>query len=207
MRLLVALGGNAIKQAHEKGTTEEQFLNCMLTTKRLAEIVSGMNEEDRLIITHGNGPQAGNLLVQQDIGKSQVPAHTMDIVGAMTQGQIGYMIESTLDSELMALGGDVQKPLVSLISYVVVDEKDPAFLKPSKPIGPGYTEEQAIAEAERCLQCPKPQCIEGCPVGLDIPAFIELNIGAINVFATQHTNSNMPWKNKQNNAIIHTIKQ
>ena len=66
MRLLVALGGNAIKQAHEKGTPEEQFANCRMTTKLLAEILSRMDGKDRLIITHGNGPQAGNLLVQQD---------------------------------------------------------------------------------------------------------------------------------------------
>jgi len=91
MRLLIALGGNAIKQAHESGTAEEQFRNCMVTTRLIAKIVRRMKPEDRLVITHGNGPQAGNLLVQQEMGREKVPPQPMDVVGAMTQGQIGYM--------------------------------------------------------------------------------------------------------------------
>ncbi len=143
MRLLVALGGNAIKQAHEKGTPEEQFENCKMTTKRLAEIVSRMDGQDRLIITHGNGPQAGNLLVQQDLGKGVVPAQTMDIVGAMTQGQIGYMLQQTLLNYLMDRG--LKLPVAAVVNQVLVDENDPEFFgdAASKPVGNFLTEDEA----------------------------------------------------------------
>lgn len=143
MRLLVALGGNAIKQAHEKGTPEEQFANCKMTTKRLAEVVSRMDGQDRLIITHGNGPQAGNLLVQQDLGKEAVPAQTMDIVGAMTQGQIGYMLQQTLLNYLM--DKDLKLPVAAVVNQVLVDENDPEFFgdAASKPVGNFLTEEEA----------------------------------------------------------------
>jgi carbamate kinase len=143
MRLLVALGGNAIKQAHEKGTPEEQFANCKMTTKRLAEIVSRMDGQDRLIITHGNGPQAGNLLVQQDLGKEVVPAQTMDLVGAMTQGQIGYMLQQTLLNYLM--DRDLRLPVAAVVNQVLVDETDPEFFgdAASKPVGNFLTQEEA----------------------------------------------------------------
>jgi carbamate kinase len=143
MRLLVALGGNAIKQAHEKGTPEEQFANCRMTTKLLAEIVSRMDDEDRLIITHGNGPQAGNLLVQQDKAKKVVPPQTMDIVGAMTQGQIGYMLQQTLVNYLKDRGLNV--PVAAVVNQVLVNEDDPEFFGDvaSKPVGNFLTEGEA----------------------------------------------------------------
>ena len=72
-RILIDLGGNAIKQSNEKGTTEEQYKNCYMTTKYIAEIVRNLGEDDRLILTHGNGPQVGNLMVQQELGKNTVP--------------------------------------------------------------------------------------------------------------------------------------
>lgn len=143
MRLLVALGGNAIKQAHEKGTPEEQFANCRMTTRLLAEIVSRMDDEDRLIITHGNGPQAGNLLVQQDKAKEVVPPQTMDIVGAMTQGQIGYMLQQTLVNFLKDKGLSV--PVAAVVNQVLVNEHDPEFFgdAASKPVGNFLTGEEA----------------------------------------------------------------
>lgn len=148
MRLVVALGGNAIKQAHEKGTPEEQFVNCMKTTRHLAEIVSRMTDEDRLVITHGNGPQAGNLLVQQDHGKAAVPAQTMDLVGAMTQGQIGYMLQQTLENFLKDKGLSV--PVAAVVNQVLVNNDDPEFFgdAASKPVGNFLTEEEAKALAE-----------------------------------------------------------
>ena len=94
--ILIALGGNAIKQSNEKGSSEEQFKNCWGTTKYISEIVKNLDEGDRLIITHGNGPQVGNLMVQQKLGEDIVPSHPMDVAGAMTQGQIGYMLQQTL---------------------------------------------------------------------------------------------------------------
>ena len=89
--ILIALGGNAIKQSDEKGSSEEQFRNCGKTTKHISEIIRNLGQDDRLIVTHGNGPQVGNLMVQQKLSADSVPAHPMDVVGAMTQGQIGYI--------------------------------------------------------------------------------------------------------------------
>jgi carbamate kinase len=136
--LLVALGGNALIRKGQMGTVDEQFENLKVPISQIARL----SRDYRIIITHGNGPQVGNLLLQQEL-QDAVPKLPLEILVAQTQGQIGYMIESTLDSELMALGINTQKPLVSLLSYVVVDEQDPAFTSPSKPIGPLFTEEKA----------------------------------------------------------------
>ncbi len=135
--LLVALGGNALIRKGEQGTVEQQFENLAVPIGQIARL----SRRYRIIITHGNGPQVGNLLLQQESG-DQVPRLPLEILVAQTQGQIGYMIESSLDSQLMELGIDA-KPLVSLISYVVVDENDPSFLNPTKPIGPVYSAEEA----------------------------------------------------------------
>lgn len=134
--LLVALGGNALIRKGQKGTIQEQFENLRVPMRQIARLT----ESFRIVITHGNGPQVGNLMLQQECCPD-VPRLPLEILVAQTQGQIGYMIESTLDSELMALGIVTQKCLVSLISYVVVDPKDPAFADPSKPVGPVYPEE------------------------------------------------------------------
>jgi carbamate kinase len=130
--LLVALGGNALIRKGQKGTVDQQFKNLVLPIRQIARL----SQDYRIIITHGNGPQVGNLLLQQE-SCAEVPKLPLEILVAQTQGQIGYMIESTLDSQLMDLGVHV-KPLTSLITYVVVAESDPAFAKPSKPIGPAY---------------------------------------------------------------------
>ena len=135
--ILVALGGNALIRKGQTGTIDEQLNNLRVPIRQIARL----SEDYRIIITHGNGPQVGNLLLQQE-ACATVPKMPLEILVAQTQGQIGYLIESTLDSELMKSGiGD--KSLVSLISYVVVDEKDPAFRNPTKPIGPVYTSEEA----------------------------------------------------------------
>jgi len=129
--LLVALGGNALIRKHQRGTVPEQFENLKVPIRQVASL----SRRYRIIVTHGNGPQVGNLLLQQECCDA-VPPLPLEILVAQTQGQIGYMIESTLDSELMALGVQNEQFLVSLISYVVVDVNDPAFREPSKPIGP-----------------------------------------------------------------------
>ena len=142
-RILVALGGNAIKQAHEKGTTEEQFSNCATTCKLLTEIAKKLRKNDRLIITHGNGPQVGNLMMQQEASKHIVPTQRMDIVGAMTQGQIGYMLQQTLKNCLRDVGIDI--PVCSIVNQVLVN-KDATELfneTASKPIGNFLKEEEA----------------------------------------------------------------
>jgi carbamate kinase len=135
--MLVAFGGNALIQSGQKGTAEEQFENLKLTMGQIAKL----SKNYKIVITHGNGPQVGNLLLQQE-SCDEVPKMPLEIIGAMTQGQIGYMIESSLDTAFMELG-DTQQHLATLITYVVVNENDPGFENPTKPIGPFYTEEQA----------------------------------------------------------------
>ncbi len=136
--VLVALGGNALIKKGQKGTAEEQFENLELTMKQIARL----SNKYTIVITHGNGPQVGNLLLQQE-SCDEVPKMPLEIIGAMTQGQIGYMIESSLDTALMEIGLNGEKHFVTLITYVVVDENDPAFQHPTKPIGPFYSEEEA----------------------------------------------------------------
>ncbi len=136
--LLVALGGNALIRKGQRGTVEEQFQNLQAPMRQIARL----SREYGIIITHGNGPQVGHLLLQQECCE-QGPKLPLEILVAQTQGQLGYMIESTLDSELMALGVNTEQLLVSLLSYVVVSEKDPAFKQALKPIGPVISEEQA----------------------------------------------------------------
>jgi len=140
--LLVALGGNALIRKGQVGTVDEQFENLRVSVSQIARL----STKYRIIITHGNGPQVGNLLLKQE-SCDAVPKLPLEILVAQTQGQIGYMIESTLDSELMRQKiSTYYKPIVSLLSYVVVDENAPEFENPTKPIGPVYTEAQAAAQ-------------------------------------------------------------
>ncbi len=136
--LLIALGGNALIRKGQEGTVDEQFQNLKIPIQQVARL----SRDYSILITHGNAPQVGNLLLQQECSRD-VPHLPLEILVAQTQGQIGYMIESTLDSELMELGIHTGQRLVSLISYVVVDENDPAFQDPSKPIGPSFSAERA----------------------------------------------------------------
>ncbi|TSA25747.1 carbamate kinase [bacterium] len=137
--VVIALGGNAIKQANEKGTAEEQFENVATTCDQLVK----MNALGyKLIITHGNGPQAGNLLIQQEEGKQLVPPQPLDVIGAMTQGQIGYMFQNILRNYFMNKGKNI--PITTVVTQVLVDENDPDFDDPSKPVGPFYTKEDAL---------------------------------------------------------------
>ncbi len=136
--LLVALGGNAMIHKGQQGTIEEQFENLRVPIRQIAHL----SNHYRLIITHGNGPQVGDLMRQQECC-DRVPKLPLEILVAQTEGQIGYMIESTLDEALMEMGIDY-RPLISLITYVVVDEQDPAFNEYRKPIGPVFSESEAI---------------------------------------------------------------
>jgi carbamate kinase len=129
--LLVALGGNALIRRGQSGTIREQLENLSVPVAQIARL----SKRFRLIITHGNGPQVGHLLLQQECC-AKVPRLPLEILVAQTQGQIGYMIESTLDNELTRLEGQHQKLIVTVLSYVLVDENDPGFLRPAKPIGP-----------------------------------------------------------------------
>lgn len=147
--LLVALGGNALIRKGQAGTIQEQFQNLKVPLQQIARL----SRDYKIIITHGNGPQVGNLLLQQECCDA-VPKLPLEILVAQTEGQIGYMIESRLDEELMALGVDY-RPIVTLITYVVVDREDPAFAAPTKPIGPVFPPERATGLPYPCMQTPK----------------------------------------------------
>lgn len=131
--LIIALGGNALIKFGEEGTTEEQFKNLKIPISQIAELARDYN----IIITHGNGPQVGNLLLQQEATEF-VSKRPLQILVAETQGQIGFMIESTLDEELMKIGLDEEKLFLTVLTYVKVDANDLAFKNPTKPIGPAY---------------------------------------------------------------------
>ncbi|MEA1992834.1 MAG: carbamate kinase [Euryarchaeota archaeon] len=135
--VVVALGGNAIKKAHEKGTAKEQFRNVETASKAVMNLI---REGYRVVITHGNGPQSGNLMVQQETAKDRVPAMPMDIIGAMTQGQIGYMIQQTLQNLLVR--EKIERPIATVVTQVTVSEDDPDFKDPSKPVGEFFTEKE-----------------------------------------------------------------
>jgi len=133
--MLIAFGGNALIRKGQKGTHKEQFVNLKLPMRQIARL----SRKHKIVITHGNGPQVGNLLLQQESCHA-VPKMPLEIIGAMTQGQIGYMLESSLDDALMEIGVNGEQNFVTLITYVVVDQNDPGFENPTKPIGPFYNE-------------------------------------------------------------------
>jgi carbamate kinase len=136
--VVIALGGNAIKQAEERGTTEEQFRNVDITARQIARIARAGH---RIVLTHGNGPQAGALLIQQEESEALIPGQTLAVCGAMTQGQIGWMIQSRVAFRLAQEG--LSPPVCTVVTQVVVSPDDPDFRDPTKPVGPFYTPEQA----------------------------------------------------------------
>jgi carbamate kinase len=137
MRMVIALGGNAIKKATEKGTAAEQLRNIQETCECIWELV----KDHDVVITHGNGPQVGDILIQQEVGEPYVPAMPLDICVAESQGLIGYMVQQSLKNVLRRHG--IEREVVTLITQVLVDDKDPAFKTPTKPVGPFYTKERA----------------------------------------------------------------
>lgn len=137
-RVVVALGGNAILQPGQRGTFDEQSRNVQTTAVQLAQLVAAGYE---LVVTHGNGPQVGNLLIQNEEAQATVAPMPLDVLGAMTQGMIGYMFQQHLQTELRRLG--VQRPVVSLVTQVEVNPFDEGFRNPTKPVGPFFTEERA----------------------------------------------------------------
>lgn len=136
---VVALGGNALLMAGQKGTIDEQEENVYNTCKHILKLIKqGYN----LVITHGNGPQVGNILLQNSAGAQVygIPEMPLDICGAYSQGFIGYMIEQQLRNILEEV--DIDRDIITLVTQVLVDKDDPAFKSPTKPIGPYYTKEQ-----------------------------------------------------------------
>ena len=139
MTTVIALGGNALIRPGERGTAAEQRANLRATCAALRPLLA----DGELVVTHGNGPQVGNELVRQERAADEVPPLPLYLAVAQTQAEIGALIES----ELAAVA---DRPVVCVLTHVSVDEDDPAFERPTKPVGPFYAEEQARAlESER----------------------------------------------------------
>lgn len=136
--LVVALGGNALLRPGERGTAAEQARHLDEVAPALAALVLGGH---RLVLTHGNGPQVGNLLIQQEEAVRLVPPMPLDVCGAETQGLIGYLIQSRLWGALRAAGSHV--PVATVVTQVLVSATDPAFTNPTKPVGPFFSPERA----------------------------------------------------------------
>lgn len=137
---VIALGGNAIIRGDERGTIEEQYANSSDTIRNLIYLLKdGYN----LVITHGNGPQVGNILMRNDAGETQydIPQMPLDICVADSQGGIGYMLEKMLINLLKEEG--IQKNVMTIITQVVVSKDDPAYKNPTKRVGKIYNKEQA----------------------------------------------------------------
>lgn len=133
MRIVVALGGNALLRRGEPMTADNQRENVRIAAEQIAKIAPG----NQLVIAHGNGPQVG-LLALQAAAYTSVNPYPLDVLGAETEGMIGYMIEQELGNLL-----PVEVPFATLLTQVEVDAKDPAFNNPTKPIGPVYSKEEA----------------------------------------------------------------
>lgn len=166
---LIALGGNALLLPDQKGSIEEQYKNMRVTCDILAEMIK---EGYELVLTHGNGPQVGNMLMQNELASQVVPPMPLDICVAQSQGQIGYIFQQVLSNKLKMEG--INRSICSLITQVLVDKDDPAFKDPTKYIGPYYLPSEAnrlkeekgwdIKEAEngkfrRVVPSPEPKSI------------------------------------------------
>lgn len=135
--MVIAIGGNALIKAGQTGTIYEQFANARNTCEHLAKLVKGGNN---IVITHGNGPQVGLEMLRNEIARSEVPPNPLGICDANTQGQMGYMLQQTMYNTLSR--HDILRPVVTVITQVVVDANDPSFSNPSKPIGKFYTKKE-----------------------------------------------------------------
>jgi len=139
-RLVIALGGNAIIPAGQEGTYEQQAAITRETMKQVARLAADGNH---VVMTHGNGPVVGNIVLRNDAGMSihGIPPMPMFVCGADSQGGLGYMLQQSLQNALTEIGLDT--PVATVVTQVLVDRADPAFADPVKPIGPFYDEEEA----------------------------------------------------------------
>ena len=128
--VVIALGGNALIKEGQKGSFQEQLNNVNTASEHIASLVK---KGYKIAITHGNGPQVGNILIQQEKAAKQIPKMPLFVCVAQSQGQIGYMLEKSLSNKLHRMG--LNTPVVTVLTHILVDKKDPAFKKPSKRIG------------------------------------------------------------------------
>jgi carbamate kinase len=135
---VVAIGGNSLVRAGERGTVEEQRRNLESTCEGIAAVLAAGYQ---VVVTHGNGPQVGDALLRSELAAEQVPELPLDVCGAETQASIGYLLQQTLQEPLRRRG--LSRPIITVVTQVLVSRRDPAFDHPTKPIGPFYTLEQA----------------------------------------------------------------
>jgi carbamate kinase len=134
--VVIAVGGNAVLTVGEQGTYEQQLAHMA----SLAKVLSDLAEDGhRVVLTHGNGPQVGNLAIQQEEGAGLVPPQPLFVLGAMTQGQMGHLMTAALGGDRAAL----RQPVAAIVTHALVDLSDPAFHRPTKPIGPFYPRYEA----------------------------------------------------------------
>lgn len=146
-KAIVALGGNALIKKGQEGTIYEQFENTREVIKSIVKIIK---EGWAIVITHGNGPQVGAILLQNDLAKDITPAMPLGICVAESEGLIGYMVQQCLSNALHK--ANIDRPVVALITQVLVDEDDASFKNPTKPIGPYYSEEEVDEIKEEGFQ-------------------------------------------------------
>ena len=137
---VVALGGNSLIGPGQKGTIDDQEGNAYKTCENLLALLNG---NYNIVITHGNGPQVGNIMLANTAGNKlySLPDMPLDVSVAYSQGFIGYVIEQQLRNVLMI--NDMDRDIISIITQVLVNKDDPAFKNPTKPIGPYYTRDEA----------------------------------------------------------------
>src|SRR3989454_2631773 len=138
-KLVVAIGGNALLPPGESSDVAAQRRRIETTSARLADL---LKEGHDVVLTHGNGPQVGNILLQNEESRHVVPAMPLDVCGAESQAQIGYLLSQALRNEFAARG--IDRGVSCVITQVLVSAEDPAFTNPTKPIGPYYTREDEI---------------------------------------------------------------
>jgi len=171
---VVAFGGNALLRPGDSGTTAQQLGRARDAVRHLLPVLARGYE---LVLVHGNGPQVGNLLIQSELAASQVPPQSLDFCVAQTQGSLGFLLELAFASELSGAG--IRKEVATFLTQVEVDAADPAFLAPSKPIGPFFSRERAAALQEnhgwkmiedsgrgwrKVVASPRPRAIRGVAV-------------------------------------------
>ena len=182
-KVVLALGGNAILQPKQEATFENQYQNVVNAADRMVEISEAGH---KIVVTHGNGPQVGNIIAQNEAAKEDIPAMPIFVNNAESQGMIGYMMESALKNRL-AKGGD-KTNVVTLLTMVEVDKDDEAFDNPTKPVGVFFSEEEAKRLTEekgfqmaedagrgfrRVVPSPEPKVIHGVD---EIKSLIETSI-------------------------------
>lgn len=137
---IVAFGGNALLRPEDRGTQEEQIARAKQAARWLAEVV---RHGYKLIVVHGNGPQVGNILIQAEEASTKIPPQSLDICVAQTEGSMGFLLQQAIRNRLEAIG--IGGEVATVLTEVEVDATDPAFKRPTKPIGPFFTRYRAEA--------------------------------------------------------------